>query len=365
MNLFVGIVGLPNVGKSTLFNAITHSQVEAANYPFATIKPNIGVVNVPDQRLYDLANLINPIKISPAICQFVDIAGLVKGASKGEGLGNQFLANIRETDAICHVVRCFNDQKIMHVYNDVDPLRDVEIVNLELILADLETVEKKLEKINRKVRANQIGAQEEHDMYLLIKKQLLDNKLIKDIKFTSDQKNIIFNDNFLTNKPVLYVANINEDNISNPEQNKYFQTLKKNLRDDEKIVAITASLEYEISILSKSDKIEFMKDLNIITSGLDNLILEAYNLLRLSTFFTFGKDEVKAWTFKRGMDAQQCAGLIHSDIAKGFIRAEIMNCKNLFRLKTEKLVQEAGLLKIEGKKYLIEDGDICYFRFNV
>jgi len=353
------------VGKSTLFNAITNSSVEAANYPFATIEPNVGIVPVPDNRLWALSSLINPAKTTPAICQFVDIAGLVKGASKGEGLGNQFLANIREADAICHVVRCFENKDITHVYNTVDPKRDVEIINLELIVADLDVVNKKIEKYHRKAISGDKEAQFFDALYAKIQKQLMDNKMVKDLTFTDDELKQVKMDNFLTFKPTLFVANVDEASIAHPENNPHLQALKSIAKADERVIPISCQIECEISKLPAEDKKPFMDDLGLKQTGLDTVIVEAYKLLNLSSFFTFGKDEVKAWTFVNGMTAPECAGIIHTDIRKGFIRAEVMNATDLINLKSENEVKAKGLLRVEGKDYLMKDGDVVYFRFNV
>lgn len=365
MNLFIGIVGLPNVGKSTLFNTITNSNVEAANYPFATIKPNVGVVAVPDERLTKLAQLIHPKKVTPAICQFVDIAGLVKNASKGEGLGNQFLANIRETHAICHVIRCFEDKAITHVYDNVDPKRDMEIVNVELIISDLDLVNKKIEKNYRKGQSGDKLAQKLIALYTKIKDHLSQNKLIKDLSLEEEEKQTIKHDGFLTAKPVLYIANVDDASQEAIVNNKHYQKLKSLLSTNDLLLPVSIKLEYEISLLNDQERQEFIQSLNLSYTGLDKLIMMAYKLLNLSSFFTFGEDEVKAWTFNNGMLAPECAGLIHSDIQKGFIRVEVMNSSDLINLKSEKNVRAAGLLRVEGKDYVIKDGDVCYFRFNI
>lgn len=368
MGLSAGIVGLPNVGKSTLFNTITNLQVEAANYPFATINPNVGIVKVPDERLDKLGQIIHPDKLTPASCTFVDIAGLVKGASQGEGLGNQFLANIREVDAICHVVRCFDDKSINHVYDSVDPIRDMEVINLELIIADLQTIEKRFSHIVAKSKSGDKLAAIEESMCRKIMAALKANKFAKTVKLTDEETKFVKNYNLLTIKPVLYIANVNEADISNPEANPHYLKLKEVVSSQDPnsvIIPISVSLEYEISRLSGEDKKVFMDDLNIKTPGLDRLIQATYKLLNLRTFFTFGKTETRAWTFVNGMTAPQCAGIIHSDFQKGFIKAEIYDCNDMFEYKSESLLKEKGKIRMEGKDYLMKDGDVCLFKFNV
>ena len=364
MSLKAGIVGLPNVGKSTLFNAITKKNILIANYPFATIDPNVGVVNVPDNRLQVLANIYEPKQIKPATFEFVDIAGIVKGASEGEGLGNKFLSHIREVDAICEVVRCFENKEITHVERSEDPIRDVEIINLELALADLEIISNRIEKIRKK-------AQTTKDKESLIElnaleksKQALEKNLpLRLIKYEEEELFALKSFNLLTLKPHIYLANIDENEIG--EENEYVQKLKEYAsKENSKVIVISAKIESELSELDDIDKKEMLNELGINQSGLDKLVEATYSLLGLKTYFTCGKEEVKAWTYKDGMNAKKCAGIIHTDFEKGFIKAEIIAYKDLIEAGSELKAKENGKLRIEGKEYLMQDGDICHFRFN-
>ena len=367
MGLTAGIVGLPNVGKSTLFNAITKAGALAANYPFATIDPNVGVVEVPDERLYKLTELVKPKKTIPTIFEFTDIAGIVKGASRGEGLGNKFLSHIREVDAIIQVVRAFDDDNVTHVDGTIDPVRDIETINLELIFADLEVVEKRIPKIEKKavLKVDQ-EAVEEYVLLKLIQDTLMDNKPIRTIKLNENELALIHNFNFLTLKKMIYVANISEDEITDFENNTYVKTIKDFAsKENSDVVVISAKIEAELGELDDEDRGMFLEDLGIKESGLDKLIKRSYNLLGLETYFTAGPQEVRAWTFKKGMKAPQCAGIIHSDFERGFIRAETIPYTEYIKFGGEQGAKDAGKSRSEGKNYVVKDGDVLLFRFNV
>ena len=359
MALTAGIVGLPNVGKSTLFNAITKAGAEAANYPFATIDPNVGMVEVPDERLQKLTEMITPKKTVPTTFEFTDIAGIVKGASKGEGLGNKFLANIREVDAIVHVVRAFDDENVMREQGRedafVDPLADIDTINLELILADLESINKRYARVEKIART-----QKDKD-------SLIEFNVLQKIKpFTEEEQKVVKGLFLLTTKPVLYVANVDEDVVADPDSIEYVKQIREfATTENAEVVVISARAEEEISELDDADKQEFLEAIGLTESGVDKLTRAAYHLLGLGTYFTAGEKEVRAWTFKRGMKAPQAAGIIHSDFEKGFIRAVTMSYDDLIKYGSEKAVKEAGRLREEGKEYVVQDGDIMEFRFNV
>ena len=365
MSLKAGIVGLPNVGKSTLFNAITKQNILAANYPFATIEPNVGVVIVPDYRLDRLTEIYNPAKTIPTAYEFTDIAGLVKGASTGEGLGNKFLSHIREVDAIVEVVRCFDDNNIIHVDSKIDPVNDIEVINLELSLSDLEIINSRIDKIKKKAETNRDKeALEEYEMLKKAKEALEKGTALRRVDFTKEEKVYFKNFNLLTNKPIIYMANVKEDELS--FDNDYVKAVKEYAsKEKAKVVKACAKMEADLSDLSDEDKKEMLESVGIKESGLDQLIKATYDLLGLATYFTGGPDEVRAWTFKKGMNAKECAGIIHTDFEKGFIKAEIMSYEDLDQYGSELKVKEAGKTRLEGKDYLMQDGDICYFRFNV
>ena len=366
MSLKAGIIGLPNVGKSTLFNAITKKHILAANYPFATIDPNVGVVTVPDSRLEFLENLYLPERTIPTSFEFTDIAGLVKGASKGEGLGNKFLSHIRDVDAIVEVVRCFENDDIIHVEGKVDPIRDIEIINTELLLSDLEIIDNRINKIEKKVQTTKDKIATLELNALKKSKEAVENNVpLRQIEYTDEELELIKSFNFITLKPIIYVANVNEEDAVFGS-NKYTDEVAKYAeKNNSSYIVMCAKLESELSELNESDKKQFLSELGIKFSGLDKLIFATYNLLGLETFFTVGKDEVRAWTFKKGSKAPECAGIIHSDFQRGFIKAEVTSFNDLYELKSEKSVKENGKLRLEGKDYIMQDGDICYFRFNV
>lgn len=369
MALKVGIVGLPNVGKSTLFSAITQNETEIANYPFATIKPHSGIVSIEDKRLDFLSKTFNPLKTIPTSIEFVDIAGLVKGASRGEGLGNQFLANIRECDAIIEVVRAFESSEIIHVEDGVDPIRDIEIIDLELVIADLETLKRRIDKVASRARINK-DKEALFEIAILepLLKHLEAGKVARTFPFFSEEQREFAQKNYhlITLKPTIYVANLSDDDISSLDSSKHFNTLKEYCSKQEQILLpLSLNLELEISNLPLEDRLAFLEAYGLETSGLNLVAKTAYDLLNLATFFTVGKDECRAWTFKKGMLAPGCAGIIHTDFEKGFIKAEVYSYSEFEQVPNEQELRKLGKIRIEGKNYIVQDGDIMFFRFNV
>ena len=361
----IGIVGLPNVGKSTLFNSITKAGAECANYPFCTIEPNVGVVPVPDERLDKLTQMYKPEKTTHAIIEFVDIAGLVKGASKGEGLGNKFLSHIREVDAIAHVVRCFKDSNIVHVDGSIDPLRDIETINLELIFSDMEMVDKRLDSAKKRLKADKKAASE-IEVLEKIKVALEQGKCARTVELTDEEKEQIKDLYLLTSKPVLYIANVSEEQIENAENDEMVKQVKEFAKtENAKVIPLCVKIEEELSSLEGDDKKEMLEALGLSESGLDKVVKTSYDLLGLMSFLTAGEPEVRAWTIKKGTKAPQAAGKIHSDIERGFIRAEVVSYDDLIREGSMLACKEKGLVRSEGKEYVMQDGDIVLFRFNV
>ena len=365
--LQAGIVGLPNVGKSTLFNALTRTRkAEAANYPFCTIESNVGVVQVPDERLEPLQALVKTDVVIPAAIEFVDIAGLVKGASQGEGLGNQFLANIREVDAIVHVVRCFDHDDVIHSEGSVDPIRDIEIITTELILADLESVEKQIQKTSKKARGNDAEAKEQLHLLERLKPHLDAGHPAHTLDYNEAEQSTLPQLSLLTVKPVLYACNVDETTLADPESNAYVQTVQRYAADAHgaQVCVLCSKLEEDLSELSVEEAVDFLRDYGVEDSGVSQLIQTVYTLLGLATFFTAGEKEVRAWTFRRGMKALACAGVIHTDFEQGFIKADVVSCSSLLEAGSISAARDAGQYRLEGKEYVFQDGDVALFRFN-
>lgn len=365
MSLKAGIVGLPNVGKSTLFNAITKQNILAANYPFATIEPNVGIVNVPDVRIDKLNEMYNPKSLIPTSYEFNDIAGLVKGASNGEGLGNKFLSHIRQVDAVVEVVRCFRDSNIIHVDSSIDPLRDIDVINIELAMSDLEIIDNRINKIGKKAMTTKDKKDlKEIEVLNKLKSGLESGIPARKLELDDEEKSLVSSFNLITLKPIIYALNVSEDDLINGNE---FVDLVSDMakKEGSEIVVICAKIESELAELSIEEQEEYLNEIGIKESGLSQLIKKTYSLLGLSTFFTVGSDEVRAWTFKNGMKAPECAGIIHSDFERGFIRAEVISYDDLIKYGSENAVRENGKMRLEGKDYVMQDGDICHFRFNV
>ena len=367
MNLKAAIIGLPNVGKSTLFNAITQLSIEAANYPFATIEPNIGIVELKDQRLFNISKISKSKKIIPATFEFVDVAGLVKGASQGEGLGNKFLNNIRKTNAIVHLIRCFVNDDITHVHNKVDPINDLEVINMELLLSDMEMMDNIIKRLKAKLRAGtNKHLEEEYQIAAKIYSVLEKEQPARSIELNSAELKLIKNYNLLTIKPIIYVANVAEKDASNPTNNKMFADLKKYLsKNNDILIAISAQIEEEISKLDVEEQDFFLDELGLKETGLNVIVKASFKLLNLSTYFTSGEMESRAWVFNNGSSAPQCAGIIHNDFEKGFIRAEVIAYNDFVDNNGELGAKQKGKMRLEGKTYIMKDGDVCHFRFNV
>ena len=366
MSLKVGIVGLPNIGKSTIFNALTASDIPAENFPFCTIEPNIGAVIVPDYRLDSISNIFNPKQTIPTYIEFVDIAGLVKGASTGEGLGNKFLSHIRNVDAIVHVVRCFQNQDITHVEGDLNPIRDIEIIETELLIKDIESLDKRIARLKKSVKSGDKESIKEKELIEKLLPQLNEGKMVKSISLNKEEHNILKSFSLLTNKPILYIANIDDHEISNDSWGKYSNMVKKfAIERDNNAIRLCGQIEMEISLIDIDEKEVFLNEYNMNEPGLNKLIKASYNLLDLYTFFTAGEKEVKAWTIKKGFYAPQAAGVIHSDFERGFIKADIYHYDTLMEYGSEMKIKEAGKMRSEGKSYEVADGDVIFFKFNV